>query len=184
MLKNFRIKKNFLISAVLGSAIIFSFQNCGQNMTPNSNSTSSASQTASSTTLSPCIAGGCPQANDYIQVEISNNNPISFLTSGSSILESSVDVAGYCNKGGYPGSHIYYSIQDLGGNIIVPNSPTSGTCDSLGKFRFPISLAGLSGANNYQLIVILRAVDSTGAEYENTLGLNKRQVGLSPRTGI
>ncbi len=176
--------KNYFVSVGIIAAIVFSFQNCGQNMTANNNTSSSSNVSPTGTSLAACIASGCPQSLQYIQVEISNNNPISYLVNGSTVVETSVDVSGYCNSGGYPGSHMYYSIQDLAGNIVVPNSPTIGVCNSLGKFHFPISISGLSATNNYQLIVILRGVDSTGAEYDNSLGLNKRSVGLSPRTGI
>lgn len=183
MILRIRNVKNFLLSTGLVFSIIFGFQNCGQDMT-SSNSSSSTPKPPTSTSLAPCIASGCPQGFDYIQVEVANTNPISFLSSGASILETSVDVSGYCNTGGFPGSHLYYSIKDLTGNTVVANTAAAGVCSGLGKFRFPVSLSGLSGSNNYQLNVLLRAVDSAGLEFDNALGLNKRQVGLSPRTGI
>ncbi len=179
-----KFKKQLLLSAGLMMTVIFSFQNCGQDMNAAQKASTSSSSNGVSTSLTPCIASGCPQSFNYIQIEISNNNPISFLASGANILETNLDVSGYCNMGGYPGSHIYYSIQDLAGNIVVPVSMTSGICSSLGKFHFPVGIGGLSGSSNYQLNVVLRGVDSTGLEFDNSLGLNKKQVGLSPRTGI
>ena len=179
-----RNRKNFLISASAFVVLIFGFQNCGQNMSAPPKSSTTNSQSSGATSLSPCLAAGCPQAFDYIQVEISNANPISFLASGANVLESNVDVSGYCNTGGFPGSHIYYSVQDLAGTTVIPVTSAPSTCSSIGKFHFPINLAGLSGSKNYQVNVILRAVDSTGLEFDSSLGLNKKQVGLSPRTGI
>jgi hypothetical protein len=185
MLQKMRAKKNVIFSSLLGIVIVFSFQNCGQNMTPISSSSSTGLASGSTTTsLTPCTAGGCPQDSSYVQLEVANNNPISFLASGAAVQEQAVDISGYCNAGGYPGTRIYYSIQDLAGNLVVGTTPTAGTCDALGRFHFGLGISMLSGSTNYELNVILRAVDSTGVEYDNALGLNKRQVGLSPRTGI
>ena len=179
------VKNKFLVFAALASVSVLGFQNCGQNMTAvGSGDSSQASNLSNGVTLSACIASGCPQDKSYIQLQIANNNPISFTINGSTVSETAVDVAGYCNAGGYPGSRIYYSIQDLAGNVIVPNTPTTSTCSALGRFQFPVNVGGLNSTNNYQLNVVLRGVDSTGVEFDNSLGLNKRQVGLSPTTGI
>ncbi len=153
-------------------------------MTPYGSTSSLSSNATGVVSLLPCIAAGCPQDPTYVQLTVTNNNPISFLANGSAVSEPAVDIAGYCNTGGYPGSRIYYSIQDLAGNIIIPTTPSNGNCNALGRFQFSVNISMLSGSTNYEINVILRAVDSTGVEFDNLLGLNKRQVGLSPTTGI
>lgn len=190
MIKEVRIKKNFLISIGLASIIIFSFQNCGQQMTTVGSNSALSSNATGSVSLTPCVAAGCVQDASYIQVAITNNNPITFLSSQATMtspsvpIEQAVDVAGYCNSGGYPSSRIYYSIQDLAGNIVVSQTASNGICNHLGRFQFSLNISMLSGASNYEVNVILKAVDSTGVEFDNSIGLNKRQVGLSPVNGM
>ena len=180
------MKKNFCLSLVAMSIVTFSFQNCGQNLAPVEPTVpTSSSLPSANSSLQPCIAGGCPLANEYIQISIENRDPISFVaTLANQVLEPSVDVSGYCNTGGFLLSRIYYSIADDSGVVVSAESSTLGSCGVLGRYSFPISTSKLLGNKNYHITVILRAIDSTGAEHENPLGRNRKQIGLSPRTGI
>lgn len=189
MLRKLALKKNVILASFLGLLVTFSFQNCGQNMSAISNvhDTSLGSQGSASTTqsLEPCIAGGCRQDANYIQLSIENHDPISFISDlNNNPIETRVDVAGHCNVGGYLYSRVYFSVSDDAGNLVVPQTLSSGTCSELGRYAFPISMLGLAGNKNYHISVIMKVMDSTGAEYENSLKMNRKQVGLSPRTGI
>lgn len=186
MLAKMSFKKNFLLSLLAIGVLTIPFQNCGQNMSAIDNSAVSQSSSNDTTnSLEPCIADGCPQASEYLQLSVENHDPVSFIVGSSNqVLETSVDISGYCNLGGFLLSRIYYSISDDGGNPVVPQTLSSGTCSALGRYSFPISIANLSGTKNYHITVTLRALDSTGAEYDNPLGRNRKQIGLASRTGI
>jgi len=185
--KNMLTKKIFF-TLFLAVVVNLVFQNCGQNMTAVDNSLGTNSQTDPSslqTTLVPCIASGCPQSSEYIQVAVANSDPIAFVVNSTGgIVEGVVDVAGYCNIAGYPSSHIYYSVQDDAGNVAIASTLSNGACDSLGRFAFSVTISSLAGNKNYHISVVLKAVDSTGVEFESPLGRNRKQIGLNPRTGV
>ena len=186
MLSKVILKKNFLIGLSLVGMVTLSFQNCGQNMSvvdnPAGNTSLDSSDIANS--LVPCIAGGCPQANEYIQISVENHDPVLFIVGASNqVLEGIVDISGFCNAGGFLLSRIYYSVADDSGTLAIPVSPSPGACNELGRYQLPIPISNLDGTKNYHITVILKAVDSTGTEYENPLGRNRKQIGLSPHTG-
>jgi hypothetical protein len=189
MFRKIALEKKSYVAGLLVFLVTFSFQNCGQDMSAvkNVNESSLVPQgsAGSAQSLEPCIAGGCPQDANYIQLSIENHDPVSFLTDlSNSVLEPRIDVSGYCNMGGYLYSRIYYVVSDDAGNLAIPQTLSTGACSDVGRYAFPISIMSLAGNKNYHITVIMKVLDSTGAEYENPLKINRKQIGLSPRTGI
>ncbi len=153
--------------ALTVAAVFALFQNCG-TYAPMNNPLYASSQASS------CIGPTCVQDLNYLSLYVGNPDPI-MITRDS---ERSVDLAGYCDTAGYPGSKIYAELKS-GATSVVPPYLTPAKCDSNGRFRVLIDLpASYNYGAAYSVVLTFRAVDEKGNEYDHPTGVNRRELSL------
>jgi hypothetical protein len=164
-----------LLSLILFSAALF--QNCGTYEA--ANNPLFASDQASVDTS--CVGLYCAADLNNIQLSIANQEPVTVRTvaggnNGSCDATNCVDVAGYCDPGGYTKNLIYVEIQ--GPSKLAETPATS--CRDNGRFRVLVPMpAGFVKGAIHTLVVTLRVIDSTGKTFDNPSGLNRKQISLT-----
>lgn len=156
-----------VVLAVLTMGGVLSFQNCGSYQTANN-------PLYDHDVLASCLGASCGQNLNSLTLLIGNTDPVLITRT----TERSIDMGGYCDTAGYPDSRIYAEVKN-GSTSVVASYQTSAKCDANGRFHVRIDLPA---TYNYDLahsiILIFRAVDSTGKEYDHPTGINRREIAL------
>lgn len=165
LLQNSRRIKPLILSLILSAGFLVLFQNCGSQE-------GLVNPLFDKPLATACLGPSCIRDEGYISIEIQNPNP-TFVVRNT---ERGVDLAGFCDTGGFPQSRIYVEMRSQVGPVI-PQYLSTSQCDSLGRFRV---LVEFSPTHNYDLshviTLIFRAVDENGVERDHPAGLNRKEL--------
>lgn len=164
------------IALALASSI--AFQNCGTQPADNN---PLYDDEASST----CVGVSCAQDPEAAQLMIANQEPLVFKrptqtpAAGTCDNTNCMDVSGYCDVVGFPGSAIYTEIR---GSENYPAQRAPSGCDGNGRFRVLVQLpTGFNYNNMYRLVVTLRPIDAQGVEWVNpsSIGPYRKEIAIT-----
>ncbi|HVK62541.1 MAG TPA: hypothetical protein VM432_13365 [Bdellovibrionales bacterium] len=172
------------VTQVLGILLLMAivavgFQNCG---------TYQANQNGfDKDSASKCIGSECAIAPESISIAIGSQSiPVykptgakTSCTSTSADPSWCIDVAGYCDAGGYPDSRIYAQLKT--GPTPIPEYLTEAKCDDMGRFRVSVALpANYDFDQFYEIEVRLEGIGEDGQAIRNPLPVDYSSVGLVP----
>ena len=132
-----------------------------------------------------CVGVSCTRDAEDIELLVMNEKMMQVdkpASLGFSNCTSSpnycVDIAGYCDLGGYPQSVLSYTINGPAG-LSVPQTTSQAKCDETGRFQMQIVLPA-----NYQfdqflnVEIFLQAIDEEGYTVENPRGSNVQKLTI------
>ncbi len=178
-----RVTPKLIAFLAFGFLIAVGFQNCaGYSASENLLYTSSEVV---------CIGLACGEDPDLIGVSVEAGGmfyvrqPASTppagadcsYTEGYNADSLCIDVAGYCESGGFQSTEIWAELK--GGTVNKPAEKTAALCED-GRFRFRYALpANYDYANLHTLRVTIYGVDQNLAQVSNPSGANWHEVGIS-----
>lgn len=140
--------------------------------------------------LASCIGSSCSTDLDFVEIRVANTMPVGLLKPSGVVnsdcnASNCIDLAGYCNTAGYPGSLFYYQWK-LNNAAITARTAANVGCDSMGRFRVrvmipPASQHAFDYAGMYSLDVMMTVIDDEGVEVESPSGIATKNV---PVTGV
>lgn len=178
----------FLFFGIAGVTIALGFQNCAGYEAAN-NPLYNASEYV-------CIGLACGENPDLISLSVASDGMFyvrqptgtTYTAGDCSYTEGyngdglCIDVAGYCESGGYSSTEIWAELK--GGTVQKPAAKTAATCED-GRFRFLYKLpSGYDYANLHTLRVTIVGVDGNLAQVTNPSGANWHEVGISAYTQL
>lgn len=168
----------WVLACCVGAVHLVVYQNCGTYEAANG-------MTSVEETASACVGLACGVDAESIEI-VSGNSEYKVVRPAPGAVRPAacdatycVDVAGYCNSGGYPDSVFYFELQN-GTQQVMPATRTTASCDHMGRFRILIVLPPNFQYTAHNLFLTMKAIDDKGAEIDNPRGTNRKVVPLSP----
>jgi hypothetical protein len=178
--QNMRRVTQVLAVLLLISFIAMGFQNCAAYQ-PLTNGLTGENEGSN------CFGSECAASAESLSLTLGNQTlPLPKPTTGVRDCSSAsadpawcVDVAGFCDSGGFADTKIYVQLKT--GPTPVSEYLTNSRCDDMGRFQVSVPLPnGYDFTKFYEIEVRVEGVDNNGQPVRNPLPIDYASVGLIP----